>query len=357
MSTGALPGGASANIVQSGMVLLGTYTASASASLDCGTRNQAGWTGALFQSDFDDYVIEGVDIIAATNGSSLTMRVGTGAGPSYDSGANYDWTRVYSQIGSASTAATATAAATSATLMVLVSSTNTTHVTVKLRSPQNSSYNKLFEIFGSQRASDGAAYSNYGGAARYTPTTALTGLQFLMSAGNITSGSIYIYGVSKSASTAGSYGPAGRIVQVVNTQTGAVASGSTVIPIDDTIPQNTEGDQYMTLAITPTSATNKLKIEVVFFGAIAAPAEIIVALFQDTTANALATMSQYDDSGTGRRIISFSHYMTAGTTSSTTFKIRAGSHTGTALTFNGTGGARQYGGSLASSITITEIAV
>ena len=53
-----------------------------------------------------------------------------------------------------------------------------------------------------------------------------------------------------------------RLVQVVNTQTGAVATGTTVMPIDDTIPQNTEGDQYMTLAITPTHASNKLLIEV-----------------------------------------------------------------------------------------------
>ena len=53
-------------------------------------------------------------------------------------------------------------------------------------------------------------------------------------------------------------------VQVVNTQTGAVDTGTTAMPCDDTIPQNTEGDEFMTLAITPTSATNKLKIDVVF---------------------------------------------------------------------------------------------
>ncbi len=53
-----------------------------------------------------------------------------------------------------------------------------------------------------------------------------------------------------------------RLVQVVNTETGAVATGTTVMPADNTIPQNTEGDEYMTLAITPTNTNNKLLIEV-----------------------------------------------------------------------------------------------
>lgn len=43
----------------------------------------------------------------------------------------------------------------------------------------------------------------------------------------------------------------GEVVQVVNTQTGAYALCTTVIPCDDTIPQITEGVEVMTLAITP----------------------------------------------------------------------------------------------------------
>ena len=147
-----------------------------------------------------------------------------------------------------------------------------------------------------------------------------------------------------------------RIVQVVNTQTGAVATGSTVIPFDDTIPQNTEGDEYMTRAITPTSASNLLKIEVVFNCAVSALAQVCVALFQDSTANALATMTPSRVEAAGvQTSCCFIHYMTAGTTSATTFKVRAGPSTGT-LTFNGSGGTRRWGGTMASSITITEIA-
>lgn len=150
----------------------------------------------------------------------------------------------------------------------------------------------------------------------------------------------------------------GRIIQVVNTQTGAVATGTTLLPYDDTIPQNTEGDEYMTLAITPTNASNKLKIDVVCVYASDVNTEHnCVALFQDTTAGALACVIQSDSLGNYEKTLSFSHYMVAGTSSSTTFKVRAGaSAKSTAFTFNGKVGNRRYGGVLASSITITEIA-
>ncbi len=149
------------------------------------------------------------------------------------------------------------------------------------------------------------------------------------------------------------------IRQVVNTQSGAHASGTTAMPYDDTIPQNTEGDQYMTLAITPTSATNKLKIEVAvnFAHDGTPPIAITVALFQDSTASALAATSFNQSASSGSSPITFTHYMTAGTTSATTFKIRAGGNVGATLNFNGRSGARMMGGVMASSITITEIVV
>ena len=148
----------------------------------------------------------------------------------------------------------------------------------------------------------------------------------------------------------------GQAVQVVNTQTGAVATGTTLIPNDDTIPQKTEGTEFMSLAITPSNSNNKLKIEVVFFLESGQGNERTVALFQDSTANALAAGSGHNFSGEGH-FIAFTHYMTAGTVSVTTFKVRAGAETTGTVTFNGQGGGRKYGGVMASSITITEIKV
>jgi hypothetical protein len=147
---------------------------------------------------------------------------------------------------------------------------------------------------------------------------------------------------------------AGNILQVVNYQTGAYNSGVTTIPVDDTIPQNTEGTEFMTLAITPTNASNKLFILVTAFLSPSNNTNVTGALFQDSTANAL-TSTFITTGGTYGLILTLQHYMTAGTTLSTTFKFRAGHSAGTTTYFNGIG-SRYDGGVLNSGITIMEIA-
>jgi hypothetical protein len=143
----------------------------------------------------------------------------------------------------------------------------------------------------------------------------------------------------------------GHIIQVVNYQTGDVSSGSTSIPYDDTIPQNTEGDQYMSLAITPSNVSNKLLIQVLCNGS--AAQLLIAALFQDTTSDALAAGAVYSNNYMAQVVLNY--LMTAGTTSSTTFKVRMGGSTGGA-TLNGLSGSRKFGGVSISGIKIMEIA-
>ena len=149
---------------------------------------------------------------------------------------------------------------------------------------------------------------------------------------------------------------AGQVLQVVNFQTGERATGTTLIPLDDTIPQNTEGTEFMTLAITPTSATSKLLIEVSAVFYTNPSAWIIGALFQDATANALAASYFYEPNNGAGKELTLRHYMTAGTTSATTFKFRAGPQASATVVLNGDASARYLGGVAASSITITEIA-
>ena len=154
----------------------------------------------------------------------------------------------------------------------------------------------------------------------------------------------------KSAAGGGSAG----VIQVVNTSTGSVATGTTVIPYDNTIPQKTEGDEYFTRAITPISATNNLIIQVIFNG-FSSSGSFTSALFQDTSSDALACAVGLS-SNTGYPInVGFVYKMLAGTTSSTTFKVRSGPDTSATLTMNGAGGARKQGGVLISSITIWEV--
>jgi hypothetical protein len=147
-----------------------------------------------------------------------------------------------------------------------------------------------------------------------------------------------------------------RTVQLVNVQDGASTNGTTTIPLDDTIPQNTEGDEVMTLAITPIKTANKLKIDVVVQFSCSSASNPAAALFQDATAGALACGAQEWNQTSALGELSFTHYMTAGTEIETTFKVRLGGTAGT-MYFNGNTSGRRYGGVLASSITITEINV
>jgi len=148
-----------------------------------------------------------------------------------------------------------------------------------------------------------------------------------------------------------------KIVQVVNTSPTAVATGTTTMPLDDTIPQNSEGNEFMTLAITPTSASNKLLIVVNALVSPSALGNVGCALFQDSTANAIAADVHTQRTADDLHVAELSHYMTSGTTSATTFKVRVGANTSGTMTFNGSSGGRYYGGVASSSITITEISV
>ena len=72
-------------------VLLAELTASNSATLDFTARNVTGQSGALFQSDYDTYQIEVVDLVPATSTVACSMVVSTNGGSTWDTGNNYNW--------------------------------------------------------------------------------------------------------------------------------------------------------------------------------------------------------------------------------------------------------------------------
>lgn len=149
----------------------------------------------------------------------------------------------------------------------------------------------------------------------------------------------------------------GLVVQVQYVRNAAVGNSVVVLPFDDTVPQITEGSEIMTLAITPVSAANTLLIEVVLYVSNNTGVANGAALFQDASVNALsaAAASQFGVAN-GIAPLVFSHRMSAGTTSPTTFRVRAGPSSTVTMTINGVSSGRIFGGVYASSITITEIA-
>lgn len=146
-------------------------------------------------------------------------------------------------------------------------------------------------------------------------------------------------------------------MQVVTVKDGSLITGSTATPWDDTIPQNTEGTEFLTLAITPRSAANKLLIAVI--GDLDAPIAnniMTMALFKDSDADAIAAVNFTGDASGTAAVLALNHAMTAGSTSEITFKMRAGTQAGAFTNLNGYNGTRNYGGVSSSSIIITEIA-
>jgi hypothetical protein len=169
-------------------------------------------------------------------------------------------------------------------------------------------------------------------------------------------GAFPLTGLAGPTGTAGPPGPAGgKLIQSTSVETGAVATGTTILPADDTIPQINEGDQYMTCVITPQSSSSKLIINVTWMGSSTiTPGQMVVALFQDATANALAAVALHPAFVNAGVVVSFTHVMVAGTTSATTFRVRAGANASGTTTFNGQTSGRTLGGVAASSITIRE---
>ena len=158
--------------------------------------------------------------------------------------------------------------------------------------------------------------------------------------------------ITTNGSAALSFSAGGVVLQRVFTQTGAVATSTATIPTDDTIPQKTEGTEFMTLAITPLSTSSVLVVEVSFIFSGTTAGTTVCALFRDDTANALATNWSYQSSSGEMDEMNLHHAVVSGSLSATTFKVRAGF--GSTLTFNGQSSARKFGGTMTSGIWITE---
>lgn len=170
----------------SGMVLLGTETAAGAASLDLDN---------YFDGTYDSYKIFVTGIRPSTDGSLLYARVGTGATPTYQSGAGaYAWTqRAWPLSDDISN---------SATQIQLFGDDGVGNDTgesasyeITVQRPADTSLNTNIAWEGVVNDNGSTAVSSYSiGAGTYLATTAVTSLQLLFSAGNITA-EAKIYGI------------------------------------------------------------------------------------------------------------------------------------------------------------------
>lgn len=150
---------------------------------------------------------------------------------------------------------------------------------------------------------------------------------------------------------------AGHMIQQTSTFYTAVATGTNTTTLDDSIPQITEGDGFMSLAVTPLFATSNLRVSVLWNGAAANGVTVIGALYVGTTANALACVVDDIRAESTVTNMKLDFITVPGTTGALTYTFRVGSNQSTTVTMNGVAGARKLGGKLTSGMIISEIKV
>lgn len=150
----------------------------------------------------------------------------------------------------------------------------------------------------------------------------------------------------------------GTLVQVARATSATYETCSTDLPCDNSVPQNTEGDEILTVAITPVNASSTLYIRAVLHVGATTAGEVGAGLFVDSTAAALNAASMRVNSAAGLGgVLVIDHSVSAGSTASRTYKVRLGPDAGgpASAFLNGDNTSRKFGGVLSSSLAVTEV--
>jgi hypothetical protein len=161
--------------------------------------------------------------------------------------------------------------------------------------------------------------------------------------------------ISGGAGKDASYAWTGFVQRVTTTQ-GGLLSGTTQTPVDNTIPQITEGTEFLSATITPRSADNILRIEATLTTTNAAGGVTSFHIHRASSADAIFAVANRPGSN-DPGVVTVVHHVTANSTSPTAFQVRVGPNSSTTVYLNGnTSGVQIFGGTCLSSMTITEIA-
>ena len=153
-------------------------------------------------------------------------------------------------------------------------------------------------------------------------------------------------------------GGTSRLVQRVRTEITATTliSGGTLanrIPEDNTIPQNTEGVEIATAAITPKSASNRIIVRLSVN--CKSEGKLVAAFFQDATANSIAAAA-FEKGANKCTTVFYEREFSAASLTARTYKAHLGPvGSGDDITLNTTGGGFTLGGVIASFFEVIEL--
>lgn len=152
----------------------------------------------------------------------------------------------------------------------------------------------------------------------------------------------------------GTWAAAGIVLQVLQATYATNANLTTVIPLDDTVPTNTEGDEVLSQAITLSNAANRVFVEFSGWGATSAGSNALsYAIFRGST----CIQSGYTVVITANFPVPIGGAIleTPGSVGPHTYSVRVGPSGAVNARLNGSAVGRAYGGSAKATLTLTEL--
>lgn len=149
----------------------------------------------------------------------------------------------------------------------------------------------------------------------------------------------------------------GKLVSSSYAESNVVGSTPTLMVADNSAPQNTEGEELLTVTHNVQAIGNSLYIRALCNISPDTAGFVVAALFQDTTVDAMRSclpsngVMAVGDLAT----LEFTHRLVATATGNTIFKLRAGSATGS-LFWNQRSSALLFNGTMITSLTVEEVA-
>lgn len=146
----------------------------------------------------------------------------------------------------------------------------------------------------------------------------------------------------------------GTIIGCAYTTYGTYSRITTVTPLDDTIPTNSEGDQVMSQSYTCASNTNRLLHTVTICGQCHTTSAAIASVFSGSTCIS-AQVTHGPNAAYQLGAVTFGFETVPGSTSPVTYSVRVGVYNPGYFDINGYSGARIFGGVQVCSYVIKEI--
>lgn len=153
-------------------------------------------------------------------------------------------------------------------------------------------------------------------------------------------------------------GVSGSVVQRAYAESTATTSFSNPLPIDNTIPQNGEGDIVLTLNITPKNTTNKLRISALVNGSLTNTSGVfmgVVILANGTCKNARCVFENAGALSYSPMVLENAVEYVPGAATQQTIDVVVGNTGGAPFQINSLASTRVFGGAARCTLIVEEI--